>query len=441
MTKPVVLIYASKVTPRLSYVLQFLFKRVATIEFETTTNFEDFEQRSNLLKINYSDLSSEKAITISPVKLLFQSAIENIEPTTFVTSAQTTRWFKTNKGEFEYDVLAFIFYNLVRYEEYLPYQADYFGRFDANQSIQVKSGIWVDPIADQAAFELIYLLQEKFNTTLPLKSYAPKITVDVDAAYLYKHKGVVRSVMGYLKDLVELNSKAIKQRAKTQLGIANDPFDTFQKFIEIHKSAKVQALFLFLMGNYGEHDRPIDSNQKTFQSLIKHVNDYFKIGLHASFKSNSTQGLVQEEILRLTEIAHTEINSNRQHLNWLRFPETYRNLNEAEILFDYSMGFSNLNGFRNGSARPIPFYDLEQNTTLEIEIHPYCISDSVMNYFQSYTPEQAIEEINLYLEKVKNVHGQFVVNWHNEALSEFKEWFGWTQVYEHLVHQLAQWND
>lgn len=43
--------------------------------------------------------------------------------------------------------------------------------------------------------------------------------------------------------------------------------------------------------------------------------------------------------------------------------------------------------------------------------------------------EQAKQEIISLIDEVKKVEGEFVSVWHNESLSDYKEWQGWRDVY------------
>lgn len=45
--------------------------------------------------------------------------------------------------------------------------------------------------------------------------------------------------------------------------------------------------------------------------------------------------------------------------------------------------------------------------------------------------EQAKQEIISLIDEVKKVEGEFVSVWHNESLSDYKEWQGWRKFMKH----------
>jgi hypothetical protein len=49
------------------------------------------------------------------------------------------------------------------------------------------------------------------------------------------------------------------------------------------------------------------------------------------------------------------------------------------------------------------------------------------------TPQQAFVEIKKITDEVKNVNGEMVSIWHNESLSNKREWLGWRAIYEKII--------
>jgi hypothetical protein len=37
------------------------------------------------------------------------------------------------------------------------------------------------------------------------------------------------------------------------------------------------------------------------------------------------------------------------------------------------------------------------------------------------------------VKEIKNVNGEFITVWHNETLSDWREWKGWKEVYEKVI--------
>jgi hypothetical protein len=122
----------------------------------------------------------------------------------------------------------------------------------------------------------------------------------------------------------------------------------------------------------------------------------------------------------------------------LKFPDTYRHLIERDITDDYSMGYANEIGFRAGICTPFNFYDLDLEAETGLRVHPFAIMDATLNLYMKLNPEEAVHRCLSILESVKAVGGEFCILWHNETLSDEKQWSGWKVVYEKIVAAAAQ---
>jgi len=56
--------------------------------------------------------------------------------------------------------------------------------------------------------------------------------------------------------------------------------------------------------------------------------------------------------------------------------------------------------------------------------------DVALEYFLKLNPSQAIEKVNAIKSELKNVNGVFSFCFHNESLSDQKQWKGWKPVFE-----------
>ena len=110
------------------------------------------------------------------------------------------------KSVLPFDIFAASFFLLSRYEEYLPHVRDVHERFTAAQSIAMKHGFLEKPVVDVWAFQLLTKLKEKFpDYAYETRSYSHITTIDVDNAYAYKYKSLMRTFGGFIKDFFRLN--------------------------------------------------------------------------------------------------------------------------------------------------------------------------------------------------------------------------------------------
>jgi hypothetical protein len=260
-----------------------------------------------------------------------------------------------------FDPFAASFYLVSRYEEYFPYAADRYGRFDAAESMAQQKGFLNKPLVNIFAKKIRQILKNEYaDLTFRSRSYSYLSTVDIDNAWAYKEKGILRTFGALLRSLASLQMKNFSERIAVLSGRMKDPYDTYDLLFSIQNKYNLRMIFFFLLGDYDVNDKNVSSNNRNFKKLIKQISDYYEIGMHPSFASNERTRLLRIEQLRLKKITHRDVTRSRQHFLKLSFPNTYRNLIDADIREDYTMGFSGEIGFRAGICTPFYFYDLER---------------------------------------------------------------------------------
>ena len=112
-----------------------------------------------------------------------------------------------------FDIFAASFFLLSRYEEYLPHVRDVHERFTAEQSLAFKYRFLEKPVIDIWAYKLLGKLQEKFpDYTYKTRAYKYISTIDVDNAYAYKYKSLIRTFGGFIKDFFGFKLKTFWDR-------------------------------------------------------------------------------------------------------------------------------------------------------------------------------------------------------------------------------------
>ena len=139
-----------------------------------------------------------------------------------------------------------------------------------------------------------------------------------------------------------------------------DPYDTYDYILEFCKKHKISHLFFFLLGDYGKNDKNISYDSSALHKLINHLFSDSNIGIHPSYNSFLNPDQIKKEVLRLKNILGSSIDKSRFHFLRFKYPDSCKNLISNEIYNDYSMGYSDLAGFRAGTCTPFYFYDLEK---------------------------------------------------------------------------------
>ena len=430
------LVHIPRMTNRLGYTLNVMFRHLLKIEFEITTDVDVFE-RFDGPRLCYGPHRVGDGVFVRSCDLLFQTTIEEQTPRCFKYEDTVALYPVYNtQSDLPFDVFASAFFCLSRYEEYLPHISDIHGRFPATESLAYREGFLRTAVVDRWAMLLVDKLKQRYpSMSVPQRWFDVEDTIDIDAAYCYKHKGIVRTLTGLGRDFVSGDNRGeIRKRLRVIFGKEPDPFDSFDYILDVHSRYPSMKLKFFpLMADYNVYDKPISYQNDEFRQLLQHLCDYAKMGLHASYASFDDPSLVSRESDRLSALLHRKTVRNRYHFLRLALPRSYDVLIDNGIMHDYTMGYAEEPGFRAGTGSPYPFFDLESDCETPLTIHPFAVMDSTFYYYQKLSPETA-EKVYLQLvDELKCVGGTLSMLWHNQSLCEDFGWQGWRAVYEHVL--------
>jgi hypothetical protein len=457
------LIYTHRVTNRVKYTFNVIFKSILGIEIEITSDNERFGKYEGA-KISYTEKPLGDEVFFQSSGMLFETGITTTPPTPLLQE----NGMKTPKDFFE-----FTFYLVSRYEEYLPFTADNYGRFSAKQSYSYKNGILHKPVVNGWAKDIQKKITARYPAfSFPQKQYSYTPTIDIDNAYAYRGKNTLRTLGGYVNALLKGNSADFTKRKNVLAGKEKDPYDTYDFQFEIHKKYGLTPIYFFLLGDWAPNDKNLPHTSPLMQELIKNIAGKARTGIHPSYASNEAPEKVKFEKERLEKIksplvplyspshiasaepsaergsalaeqgkggqpryssGQATVTKSRQHFLKLRFPNTYRNLIAAGITDDYTMGYADEIGFRAGICTPFKWYDLEKEEETNLTIHPFAVMDGTLNNYLKLSPAQALEKVKEVVKEIKEVNGEFISIWHNETLSDWREWNGWKGFYEEML--------
>lgn len=432
------LIYTSKITPRLQYVADFLGKEITGKSFELTTD-KNFCAGTGSPWINYSaEEISPHEFWIKPHSLLFETEIK--EQLIDVFAINDTKFFFKTEGELRFDIFAATFYLLSRYEEYLPHQKDMYGRYAHENSLAYKEKFLDQPLVNLWIKIFKEAISQKFpSLAIHYSAFTFLPTYDIDIAWSYRHKGWRRSLGGLLQSFIRGNWRQVEERIAVLRGKRKDPFDSYGWLHQLHTEKKVKPYYFFLVANKnGKYDKNILPAQEALQVLIGDHIIRYPVGIHPSWRSGDEHELLQKEIDTLSDMTGNKVVSSRQHYIRFTLPETFRRLIDKGIQFDFSMGYGSINGFRASVATPFYWYDLEKEQTTSLVLFPFCYMDANSFYEQKYTAGQALDEIRYYYDMVKSVSGTFIMIWHNHFLGTDKLFTGWKEAYEQFIRETVK---
>ena len=439
------LIYTPTLTSRLQYIFSLMFNDLLKLEIELTSDKEYFS-RFEGAKMSYSEKSINDELNFKPAQLLFEKDIKeqdikviNWEGTKAVIFDAVPDLQSGTNPMLPFDPFAASFYLVSRYEEYLPHQKDEHGRFEANQSLAYRNDFLTKPLLNIWAEKIkVSLLQMYPDLNFGESKYEYISTIDIDNGYAYKGKGFVRITGAFAKSLLKLDFKGWYHRFKVVFMNAQDPFDTYQKLKDLNAKYAAKSIYFFLVGEFSEHDRNLSIKQMKYQQLIKSIADYAVVGIHPSYASNASPKIVAKEIKNLNQNLNEEVTKSRQHYLKLKFPDTYRNLIECDILEDYSMGYAEQVGFRASICSPFNFYDLIDDEVTNLRLYPFAVMDATLNDYMKIKHADAMKYVLPLIQETKALNGTFISLWHNESLSNIGEWKEWQGVYEQVVKAASE---
>lgn len=422
-----------KKSPRLHYILKLMLNELLGIKFNITNSTEEFLQYQGP-KFSYTTAPLKNELFFMCKPFLFEKDIHEPALQIFDWNGMKV-FFPTGKtSALPFDIFSAAFYLVSRYEEYLPYKKDNHERFDAQESIAYKYhfldkplvNIWTNLLAEK----LIHHFPE---IEIKKTKYQFICTIDVDSAYAYKEKGLLRTLGGLGKNILKLNTDELKERLYVLLGIQKDPYDTFDYIKKITDKYSLNCIFFFLLADYGLNDKNVPYQSTLLKKLIHSIADYADVGIHPGYGSNTNLHKLHTEHQRLEKILNRQITKSRQHFLKLNLPYTYRNLIDLDITDDYTMGYASLPGFRASIANSFCFYDLDSETETKLRIHPFMIMEGTFKYYLKQSPEDFIKAAQKLIDETKKVNGEFISLWHNDSLSDTGIWYGWRKAFEEMV--------
>src|SRR5687767_12395373 len=229
-----------------------------------------------------------------------------------------------------------------------------YGRYAHENSLAYREGFLNQPLINNWLQLFKKKLKQKFpSLTTHQSSFTFLPTYDIDIAWAFKNKGLLRSAGGFIQSIVKGDWQRCRQRITTLNGKQKDPFDTYGWLNQLHEKYQLKAHYFFLLAEKtGRYDKNNSPGQTALQNLVKDHVIRYPVGIHPSWRSGDEKTLLKKEIETLEEMTGNKVLSSRQHYIRFTLPETFRRLNDQGIKVDFSMGYGSINGFRASVATP-----------------------------------------------------------------------------------------
>jgi hypothetical protein len=425
-------IFAYSDVPRLRFVADLILNEILGLSWEIVT---DKRKLGKSPVINYSDEKLAGSFTISPVALLFEAGVR---PQEIIMSdwKNLPVFFQSSKdADLPFDIFAASFYLVARYEEYLEFQPDEYGRFRSSGSLAKKNGFLNIPVVDLWARELARSLVKKFPTlTFKRSEYKAVLTFDIDEPFAYLGKNVIGNIGGFIHDLTTKSKNAGRRLGCLTKG-EKDPYEVFDYMTGSCDQNAAETKFFFPVGDHSEYDKNPSWKNDEYRNLINRIAEKFSTGLHPSFKASTNFSLFVKELQRLKTIQKRDCNWSRFHFLKIAMPVSYRNISNAGIREDYSMGYPDEPGFRAGLARSFRFFDVAEDKITDLRIFPFQVMDITLTGYKKMKADAAKDVISNLIQQTKKAGGRFISIWHNTSLLDTPECREWREVFEFTLRE------
>jgi hypothetical protein len=331
---------------------------------------------------------------------------------------------------FPADVFGTTFWYVTRMEEVISPQRDEHARFPANASDDIHQFPCVDELIDafgrhlRTLWPALQLRAHRF-------SLAP--THDVDRPFKHLFQSPERLFRGMAHDVLRRGDikgalRAPWLRSAVQGGrIELDPFNTFDWLMDLSERNGLQSTFYFLCADgKGGIDGDYRIEDPRVRLLLRRVRDRgHSIGLHGSYHSATSAQRLAAEIQALRAACEREGISLeriklRQHV--LRFdPDlTIGAWAAAGVDEDSTLGHASRAGFRCGTARPFPLFDLRSRSLTCVIERPLIAMDASLlePRYEGLSAQRALDRMVDLQRRCRRVGGTFVFLWHNCRLED-----------------------
>lgn len=422
------IIYADKNSTRLRYIIDVLFGEEVIIQQLTHL------PASATGCIYYtSEKPANGGAWIRPHILLYEENI-NWQSIKIFEWNNLPAFFETG-GDIPFDIFAATFYLLCRYEEYLPHEVDKYGRFNYVQSLAYSGKFIHLPLIN------LWLLQFKkeygLNSwTMKDDGFSFQPTYDIDVAFAFRHQSFFKNSASLLKNLLSGKIMQTTHHIKVLTRMQQDPYDVYEWLQFIHQKYALSPVYFFLLSkNNRGLDKNISPRSTGLKNLVFNISEKFSIGIHPSLQSGANEKVLKQEIQTLNALSGKPVLKSRHHYLKFNLPETYETLISKGIQHDYSMGYGSENGFRASYCKPFKWFNLKQNKTTSLVVHPFCFMDSTAIFHRNYNAGLALQELQQLHDVIKKVSGKMIIIFHNHLLANNLQRLPWRMVFEKFLEK------
>ena len=395
--------------------------------------------RQPLPRVRMPDSSTGSAASagVAPLPVLFGAL-----------TADGPAWKETSSGlALNVDVMGSVFFCLSRMEEIVGTERDRHDRFPVAASVAHAEGFVERPLVDDyvdllfAAIQSLWPGGERRTTEFRLR-----LTHDIDRPFSAIGRPVWRVARSMGADLTRRRDPRLALRRLRAVADARtdrvdrDPFATFDFLMTSSEKHGLHSLFYFITGNDpADPDCRYRLSDAHFAPILRDIHwRGHEVGLHASYSSHGSAERTRAEAADLAKVCRLAGFDQptwgvRQH--YLRFanPATWKHQEAAGLSHDSTMGFAEQVGFRSGTCREHPGFDLLDRRQLALRERPLIVMDASLFGYMGLGLEEAARRTCAVVDTCRRHRGDAVVLYHNDTVASARQQVQYRDLLDALV--------
>jgi Family of unknown function (DUF7033) len=332
------------------------------------------------------------------------------------------------------DVFGSIFFQLTRYEEIVQPARDEHERFPVHASLADQEGFLDRPLVD----EYVAILEAIFDRLWPRlprrrRAFKERLSHDVDWP-IHPSTSLPRVVKAAGGDLLRRRDPGLagaRMRAtlaRVRGRPADDPYYAFDYIMDLSDEHGLVSQFNFMAGRtHSWFDGTYRLDEPWIGALIRRIHDRgHEIGIHPSYGTFRDPAAIKGEFERLLAtcdrlgVTQDQWGGRQHFLRWEN-PVTWRAWEDAGLAHDSSLGYPRNPGFRCGTCREYPVFDLIERRELRLRERPLVVMEMAVIDRGAEHNGFSIDTIALLRERCRMFGGEFTLLWHNSRLASRRE--------------------
>ena len=315
-------------------------------------------------------------------------------------------------GALAYDAIGLAFLMMSRIEERACANLDRYSRYPAADAFAVRAGLHAVPLADRALEDIAWrLLQEKTPPHLSTYQVVPTHDVDMLKAY-HRAYEPLRYALG---DALKRGRPLHGLRRLAAYG-AGEPSRSFDWLMGLSERHGLTSHFYFMAPSR----HPMDSSYaRRTPALLQRMAARVRargheVGYHPGFATCDDEGEWQRQKTELEQLIGTPVRQGRQHVLRYAADVTPQFWSHAGMKLDHTLSFPEIAGFRNGSTRPCPAYDLRERRPLKVDQCATAVMEFALfgGKYRDLDVAEAITECQPLIAACRRYGGHFVILQH-----------------------------